>query len=174
MNKIAAFVLSLFLCACNSSQKANMDNIISFEGINIETDITSFCDSLEKRGYEKIDVPNDAQSYTNFIIFYGNVANKEATINVYKDSLSQSVCHIKSAMKFEQKEEVLENVNSLIEYFKEKYPNAEYKTLNEDNKVEHYFFTSPILVCISSTELQNGEYMVLIDYDNTKLYNQKE
>ena len=48
MNKIAAFVLSLFLCACNSSQKANMDNIISFEGINIETDITSFCDSLEK------------------------------------------------------------------------------------------------------------------------------
>ena len=77
-------------------------------------------------------------------------------------------------MKFEQKEEVLENVNSLIEYFKEKYPNAEYKTLNEDNKVEYYFFTSPILVCISSTELQNGEYMVLIDYDNTKLYNQKE
>ena len=65
MNKIAAFVLSLFLCACNSSQKANMDNIISFEGINIETDITSFCDSLEKRGYEKIAVPNDAQSDIN-------------------------------------------------------------------------------------------------------------
>lgn len=162
------FAITLLFCACNSQKKLD-NNIITFEGINIETDINSFCNNMENKGYEKIDVPNSDIVTINSIVYYGKVANTESTINIYKDSLSQSISYIKAVMLLDNKEDASEKINNIIKYFKEGYPNAEFKTLNEGNNIEYYFLTLPILVCISSIESQDGTYNVFIDYDNTSV-----
>ncbi len=170
-NTIFFVFFSFFFIACSSNQQEKVitTDAISFEGVNIDVNYNVFNENLKKNGYEKVNLPSEVRDLLDYDVFYGNVANNEATINVYQDSISQKVKYIKSLILCNSEEESLVKLNNVINYFKERYPNAQYSE-QEDDGIKYRFFTSPILVTVSEPNMNGNQYVIHIDYDNMGLY----
>lgn len=100
------------LCVLFSVILSNAQEHLSFKGIPIEGDISSFCRKLKSKGFTQILSENDIRLFT------GDFTGREATIGVISDQSGKNVFSV--AVLFNASGEWKNLVNT-YDYYKELY-----------------------------------------------------
>ncbi len=151
--------------------ETSTDTIITFEGLDVLSDIDVFFEKLESKGYERFQAPTEsgAMLEDSCRVYYGTFLGKEGTINVYANSNARKIEYIRTILKYDDLENAKSNLNDILNFYKTKYPKAFYHEDKDSyGEKEYYFVTQPVLVCINMIHMQDGSYTIHVFVEETK------